>query len=140
MADLYFMSEEILQELEGSCGGPDEMQAVSALPAHSTAAPIAQMVAARAAGPVPNHTTMVQLSQSQPGLRLLQLGEWEEDRLYNEDPPTSIHYALEWKVTHSEKNKRNKKVASRDTEQDIVLAPAAYWTQILQPKVKSSVC
>lgn len=56
--------------------------------------------------------------------------------MYNENLPTNIHFAVEWKVTHNEKNKRNKKVVSRDTEQDIVLAPAAYWTGILQPKVK----
>jgi hypothetical protein len=136
MASPYLMSEETLQDLEGSWGGPNAMQAVSAHPAHSTAAPIAQMVAARPAGPVPNHTTTEHVLQSQPGLRLLQLEEWEEGHLYNENPPSSIHYAVEWKVTHSEKNKRNKKVVSRDTEQDIVLAPAAYWTQILQPKVK----
>jgi hypothetical protein len=98
-------------------------------------APIAQMVAARPAGPFPNHTTTEHVLQSQPGLRLLQLEEWEEGHLYNENPSSSIHYAVKWKVTHSEKNKRNKKVVSRDTEQDIVLAPAAYWTQILQPSV-----
>jgi hypothetical protein len=135
MASPYLMSEEILQELESSWGGCNAMQAVSAHPGLSTAAPIAQMVAARPAGPVPNHTTTEQVSQSQPGLRLLQLEEWEDGHLYNENPPTSIHYAVEWKVTHSEKNKRNKKVVSRDTEQDVVLAPAAYWTQILQPSV-----
>jgi len=136
MASPYLMSEEILQELESSWGSPDAMQAVSAHPPPSTAAPIAQMVPARPAGPFPNHTTTEQALQRQPGLRLLQLEEWEEDHLYNESPPTSIHYAVEWKVTHSEKNKRNKKIVSRDTEQDVVLAPAAYWTQILQPKVK----
>ena len=126
------MSEENVQELESSWGGCDAMQVVSAHPAHSTAAPIAQMVAARPACPVPNHTTTEQVSQSQPtGLRLLQLEEWEDGHLYNENPLSSIHYAVEWKVTHSEKNKRNKKVVSRDTEQDVVLAPAAYWTQIL---------
>lgn len=130
------MSEEILQELEGSWGGYDAMQAVSAGPAPSTAAPIAQMVAARPAGRSPNHTATEQMSQDQPRLRLLQLEEWEDGHIYNESPPTSIHYAVEWKVTHSEKNKRNKKVVSRDTEQDVVLAPAAYWTQILQSKVK----
>ena len=130
------MSEEILQELESSWGSPDAMQAVSARPPPSTATPIAQMVPARPTRPVPNHTTMEQVLQNQPGLRLLQLEEWEESHVYNENPPTSIHYAVEWKVTHSERNKRNKKVVSRDTEQDIVLAPAAYWTQILQPKVR----
>jgi hypothetical protein len=136
MASPYLMSEEILQEPEGSRDGCDAMQAVSACPSHLPAAPITP-VAARPAGPVPNHTTTEQVSQSQPtGLRLLQLEEWEDGHLYNENPLSSIHYAVEWKVTHSEKNKRNKKVVSRDTEQDVVLAPTAYWTQILQPKVK----
>jgi hypothetical protein len=136
MASPYLMSEEIIQELESSWRGCDAMQAVSAHPDRSTAAPITQ-VAARPASPGPNHTTTEQVLQSQPtGLRLLQLEEWEDGHLYNENPPSSIHYAVEWKVTHSEKNKKNKKVVSKDTEQDVVLTPAAYWTQILQPKVK----
>lgn len=71
-------------------------------------------------------------------LRLLQLAEWENDRQYDEDPPSSIHYTIEWKVTHSEKNKKNRKLLFRDTEQDVVLAPAAYWTQVLQPKLRQS--
>jgi hypothetical protein len=136
MASPYLMSEEILQDLESSWGGCDAMQAVGAHPSHLSAALIAQ-VAARPAGPVPNHTTTKQVSQSQPtGLRLLQLEEWEDGRLYIEDPPSSIYYTIEWEVTYSEKNKKNKKVVSRDTELDVVLALAAYWTRILQPKVK----
>jgi hypothetical protein len=79
------------------------------------------------AGPGPKHATTEQVLQSQPtGLRLLQLEEWEDGHLYNENPPSSIHYAVEWKVTHSEKNKKNKKVVSKDTEQDVVLTPVAY--------------
>ncbi|KAM0714703.1 hypothetical protein Q7P37_009720 [Cladosporium fusiforme] len=136
MASPYLISETTLQELEDSWSGYNGTQAADAEPCHSSAAPIAQ-VAARSADPAPNHTVTQRASQSQPmGLRLLQLEECEEGHMYNENPPSSIHYTLEWKVTDSEKNKKNKKVVSRNTEQDVVLAPAAYWTQILQPKVK----
>ena len=39
--------------------------------------------------------------------------------------PTCLHYSIKWKVTV------NKKVISRDTEQDLVLAPMAYWHEYL---------
>lgn len=71
------------------------MQAASAQTRLTPTAPIAQ-VAVRPAGPVPNQTTTEQVSQGQPtGLRLLQLEEWEDGHLYNENPLSSIHYAIE---------------------------------------------
>jgi hypothetical protein len=33
----------------------------------------------------------------------------------------------------------NRAIMPRDTEQDIVLAPAAYWQHFLQPKLENSV-
>ena len=44
--------------------------------------------------------------------------------------PTLLHYSTEWKVAV------NKKVVSRDTEQDVVLVPIAYWHMILRPKLE----
>jgi hypothetical protein len=54
-------------------------------------------------------------------LSFCQLNDWDEDKAYNEDPPSYIHYSIEWKVTV------NNRVVSKDTEPDMVLAPGSYW-------------
>jgi len=62
-------------------------------------------------------------------LRFLGLDEWDERNTYDEEVPTCLHYSIKWKVTV------NKKVISRDTEQDLVLAPMAYWHEYLKPSL-----
>jgi hypothetical protein len=54
-------------------------------------------------------------------LRLRQLTDWDGEITYDEDPPSYIHYTIEWKV------RVNSMEMSKDTEQDMVLAPASYW-------------
>jgi hypothetical protein len=49
------------------------------------------------------------------------LAEWDEYNSYDEDTPSRLRYTIECKMTV------NNKVISKDTEQDIVLAPAVYW-------------
>ena len=60
--------------------------------------------------------------------------DWDEGNLYDEDPPTYIHYSIEWKVTV------NNRMVSKDTEPDVVVAPASYWRLILKPKLKKLLC
>ncbi|KFY88915.1 hypothetical protein V500_06046 [Pseudogymnoascus sp. VKM F-4518 (FW-2643)] len=53
-------------------------------------------------------------------LQLLHIDEWDDENTYNEVPPSCIHYSIEWKVT------LNGKLISKDTEQNLVLAPTFY--------------
>ncbi|CAG7967828.1 unnamed protein product [Penicillium nalgiovense] len=62
--------------------------------------------------------------------RLLQLSEWHDGMLSDELPANCIQYTIEWKVT------MNKKVLSRDTEEDVVLTPSAYWPKTLKGKLE----
>jgi hypothetical protein len=96
---------------------------------------------AQADTPCPPSTTLIQFpegtvdqiiaAQSRPDkLTLLRLADWDRDKAYDEDPPQYIHYSIEWKVTV------NGKAISRDTEQDLVLAPGSYWDLFLRPKLE----
>jgi hypothetical protein len=63
-------------------------------------------------------------------LELLDLEEWNENETYDEDPPSSLHYSIEWKVT------LNSKLISNDTEPNLVLAPRFYWSLFLREKLE----
>jgi hypothetical protein len=63
-------------------------------------------------------------------LGFLPLAEWDEYNSYEEDIPSRLRYSIEWKVAV------NNRVVAKDTEQDIVLVPAAYWHMYLKPKVE----
>ncbi|KAM0714164.1 hypothetical protein Q7P37_010313 [Cladosporium fusiforme] len=62
-------------------------------------------------------------------LCLLQPDDWDQEKDYSADPPGCIRYTIVWKV------KLNNRAVARDTEQDIVLAPAYHWSMFLQPKL-----
>ncbi|CEJ61521.1 hypothetical protein PMG11_10052 [Penicillium brasilianum] len=62
--------------------------------------------------------------------RLLQLSEWHDGTLDDELPANYIQYTIEWKVMV------NKKVISRDTEEDVALTPSAYWPMTLKCKLE----
>jgi hypothetical protein len=74
--------------------------------------------------------TLPQTQQEPDKLRFLQLDEWDEHNSYEEEVPTCIHYSIEWRVVV------NNKEVSKDTEQDLVLVPIAYWHMVLKPKLE----
>jgi hypothetical protein len=59
------------------------------------------------------------------------LGDGDEHNTYDEVVPTCLHYTIEWKVTV------NGKQLSKDTEQDLALAPISYWHMFLKPSLRS---
>jgi hypothetical protein len=63
-------------------------------------------------------------------LGFLPLAEWDEYNSYDEETPSRLRYSIEWKVVV------NNKVVAKDTEQDLVLVPNAYWHLCLKPKVE----
>jgi hypothetical protein len=63
-------------------------------------------------------------------LQFLPLDEWDVNNSYHEDVPSYLHYSIEWKITV------NSRAISKDTEQDLVLAPSSYWHIVLKPKLE----
>ncbi|KAH7108613.1 hypothetical protein B0J13DRAFT_591350 [Dactylonectria estremocensis] len=75
-------------------------------------------------------------NQSQPqrlALPLLQLDDWTPNLPYNEAVPTCIRYSIEWKLLL---NKGRLKKLTNDTEQNLTLAPGAFWDQTLKSKLE----
>ena len=64
-------------------------------------------------------------------LGFLPLAEWDEDAEYEEHPPRYICYTIAWRIV------LNRKVACRDTEQDLVVAPSDYWREFLKAKMEN---
>jgi hypothetical protein len=74
-----------------------------------------------------------QTQTAQPsGLGLCPFAEWDPHRAYDEDPPIYIHYSIEWKIAVN-----NRAIMPKDTDQDLVLEPAAHWEHFLEDKLKS---
>ncbi|KAF3359142.1 PKHD-type hydroxylase ofd1 [Verticillium dahliae VDG1] len=74
-----------------------------------------------------------QARSDRTSLPLLQLADWDEELPYDEQPPTCVHYSIEWKLT------LNNRSISKDTEPNLVLAPGPYWTTFLRSKLEKLV-
>ncbi|EHA21861.1 hypothetical protein CBS115989_10927 [Aspergillus niger] len=59
-------------------------------------------------------------------LEFLPFADWEEERVYNEQPPVYIHYRIDWKVT------LNGKSIAQITEPDLVVRPSEFWQNSLK--------
>ncbi len=70
---------------------------------------------------------------SRPKLGFLEPSAWDQEKDYNDGPPACIRSTIEWKICV------NNRAASRDTEQDVVLAPSTYWRLVLKSKVEALV-
>ncbi|KXG45121.1 uncharacterized protein PGRI_095980 [Penicillium griseofulvum] len=65
-------------------------------------------------------------------LRFLPLCEWQDGKSYDEEAPSCIHYRIEWRVTV------NNREVSADTEEDVFLAPSAFWQLLLEKKLEKA--
>jgi hypothetical protein len=74
-----------------------------------------------------------QHAQHADQLGFCQLSDWDEGKTYNECPPTCLHYSIEWKL------RINNREVSKETEQDLVLAPASYSRLFLKSKLEEVV-
>ncbi|KAK0611701.1 hypothetical protein B0T14DRAFT_571571 [Immersiella caudata] len=62
------------------------------------------------------------------GLPLLQLDDWDP-RVDHESTPTCIHYSIEWKL---QLRKGRLSTLTEITEENLTLAPSAYWDRFLK--------
>jgi hypothetical protein len=78
-------------------------------------------------------------AQSEQGaelaLPLLQLGDWHP-RIDNEPIPTCIHYSIEWKL---QLKKGRLSTLTEITEENLALAPSAYWDKFLKQALATRV-
>ncbi|CAI0655159.1 unnamed protein product, partial [Colletotrichum noveboracense] len=83
--------------------------------------------------PAASSRAATQQPTSDGRLPLLRLTDWDESRTYDEQPPTCIHYCLEWKLT------ANYRAVSKDSEPNLVLAPSDFWDLTLRSKLHNVV-
>ncbi|KAJ8118503.1 hypothetical protein OPT61_g520 [Boeremia exigua] len=123
----FFREESLAINLTQQCG---TLINVDSPPVFKTLSPSCEAIASRLTRRRPAEASC---EPTTPRLGFLPLAEWDEYNSYNEDTPSRIRYTIEWKLAV------NNKVVSRDTEQDVILAPAVYWRMYLQAKVKQLV-
>ncbi len=70
-----------------------------------------------------------------PARKILQFVPYADrvpDQCYDELPPSCIHYIMERKLTF------NKRVAAKQTENDLVVAPGDFWNEEPSAKIQPS--
>ncbi|KAG9196829.1 hypothetical protein G6514_003942 [Epicoccum nigrum] len=123
----YFRDESLAIDPTQRCGTLIDADSPQVF---ETLSPSCDVIASRSR---PHRPAEASCEPAAPRLGFFPLAEWDEYNSYDEDTPSRIRYTIEWKVAV------NNKVISKDTEQDIVLAPAVYWRMYLQPKVEKLV-
>ena len=71
-------------------------------------------------------------SQWRPARKILPFvlyADWVPGQPYDEQLPSCMHYIMEWKLT------LNRRVAAKQTEDDLVLAPSDFWNKDLSSKI-----
>ena len=94
---------------------------------HESATSTPSQIVATPSGHIPSRKRR---RSARATLALLERHEWDQNNAYDEDPPTCLHYSIEWKVVV------NKKLTSKDTEPDVVVTPGAYWEDCLKSRVE----
>lgn len=70
-----------------------------------------------------------QLRPARKTLPFVPYADWVPGQSYEEHPPFCMHYILEWKLT------LNKRIAAKQTEDDLVVAPSDFWNMELSSKI-----
>lgn len=67
--------------------------------------------------------------EADTGLNFVPLAEWDDERSYDEKPPTCIRCSIEWRVMY------NNRALIKDTEPQVVLRPSSFWQLLFQANV-----
>lgn len=82
--------------------------------------------------PLLHSARLPQRSQLRPTPKTLPFvpyADWVPGQSYKEQPPFCIHYILEWRLTF------NKRVAAKQTEDNLVVPPSDFWNIELSSKI-----
>ena len=66
-------------------------------------------------------------------LPLLRLDEWDPEGEYDEDPPTCVHYSVDWTVMLDHQQ------ISQNSERYVVHKPGSFWQVVLRPRLEKVV-
>ncbi|KAK3934333.1 hypothetical protein QBC46DRAFT_83014 [Diplogelasinospora grovesii] len=70
-----------------------------------------------------------QLRPARKTLPFVPYPDWDPGQSYEAQPPFCMHYIMEWKLTV------NKRVAAKQTEDDLVVAPSDFWNEELSSTI-----
>ncbi|KAK6706715.1 hypothetical protein SNK05_010594 [Fusarium graminearum] len=128
------MKKEVLEKMQQILGDkhPDTIRAMNNLAATLGN----QGKLDEAIGPPDVSTTKKQPFLKRVTGKLQKLSSWDSDFEDDETDPTCIHYNIEWKL-QLKKGRLSK--LTEITEEDLTLAPSAYWDRFLSAKLAKMV-